>query len=469
MKKIIRINFIFFFITQLFSQKIIYNNDIFSMIDQTYFANDYRKILNNYSLIFSQSFYYNTNLPNLENINGISINKGFGAISSILFRYQNRIFKLSAEPQIIRNNNYPLNVPKKTGLFSVLNDVPINNLNIYPISNLKNLGIQINTMWFSGGYGNWNKWWGPGIHNSLVLTNNAEGFYHYFINTNGYKKITSKIKYSFEYMITEGIKNTNQLKYFLSAWFLNIKYNDVEYGLSRHVISGGNKDLDWILSDASKVLLTNKNLKYWDEVYDFYIAYKPKNSGLYAFIELGVPNRYFNGYDRFIYMDHAMGSNIGLRKLGIFGNQYIIVGFEYERLLQGAYYNTIPTPNWYDNIRYNYSSYNGRRWGSHAGSDSDDFLIYLGYNNKKISFLYGLNYERHGITYHFPPEVKLESRISFSFNVGSTTIDINYENEYFEHYGFVDNNRNVWDETYELGSIQRTQTLLFSIRHRFIY
>ena len=40
---------------------------------------------------------------------------------------------------------------------------------------------------------------------------------------------------------------------------------------------------------------------------------------------------------------------------------------------------------------------------------------------------------------------------------------IHYLISYFEHYGFVDVNRNVWLETYEPGSIQRTQTLLFSI------
>ena len=43
---------------------------------------------------------------------------------------------------------------------------------------------------------------------------------------------------------------------------------------------------------------------------------------------------------------------------------------------------------------------------------------------------------------------------------------IYYEDEYFEHYGFVDDNLNVWTETFEKGSIQRTKTLLFSIEYR---
>ena len=147
----------------------------------------------------------------------------------------------------------------------------------------------------------------------------------------------------------------------------------------------------------------------------------------------------------------------------------MLFGIEYTRLVQGIYYNILPTPNWYDNKKFNYSSYNGRRWAAHSGSDSDDFLVYIGYLNKKIGLIYGLNYERHGVTYHFPPEVKFESRIAVSYKHDNTKFYLNFENEYFEHYGFVDSNINVWDETFELGSIQRTKTLMFSIEHIFSF
>ena len=89
----------------------------------------------------------------------------------------------------------------------------------------------------------------------------------------------------------------------------------------------------------------------------------------------------------------------------------------------------------------------------------------MGYKDEQKSFIYGLNYERHGVTYHFPPEVKFESRINASYSSGNTTVHLVYENEYFEHYGFVDTNHNVWYETFEPGSLQRTQTLLISLEH----
>ena len=73
------------------------------------------------------------------------------------------------------------------------------------------------------------------------------------------------------------------------------------------------------------------------------------------------------------------------------------------------------------------------------------------------------------MTYHFPPEVKFESRINASYTLGNTQINLIYENEYFEHYGFIDVNRNVWDETFEPGSLQRTQTLFLSFQHSFSF
>ena len=103
--------------------------------------------------------------------------------------------------------------------------------------------------------------------------------------------------------------------------------------------------------------------------------------------------------------------------------------------------------------------------GAHSGSDSDDLLLYLGYIDNKIGFTYEINYERHGVTYHFPPEVKFENRVSATYYLKNIEISAIYENEYFEHYGFVDTNINVWDETFENGSIQRTKSLLFLIEY----
>jgi len=358
---------------------------------------------------------------------------------------------------------YEISIPHKENEFSVLNDVPMGAS--YQSNQFRNTGIQFRYNGVSAGLGNWDQWWGPGIHNSIVLSNNTEGFYHYYVGTAGYQPLMNNGSYNFKYMVSDEIQNRAGDDYYFSAWFLNIKYNILEFGMSRTVLSGGYRDLPWSFSDAVSVLIDNKNRKYWDTINEYYLLAHFPDSGLEVFLDIGFPNRSYAGKDPEVFSDHAMGSNLGLRKQGAFGSDKLLFGFEYTRLVQGIYYNVLPTPNWYDNIKYNYSSVKGRRWAAHSGADSDDFLVFMGYKDEYKSFIYGLNYERHGVTYHFPPEVKFESRINASYSSGNTTVHLVYENEYFEHYGFVDVNRNVWDETFEPGSLQRTHTLLISLQH----
>ena len=83
--------------------------------------------------------------------------------------------------------------------------------------------------------------------------------------------------------------------------------------------------------------------------------------------------------------------------------------------------------------------------------------------NENSSIIFGYNYERHGVTYHFPPEVKFEQRLLITKSINKFLIKIYYEAEVYENYAFLNSNNNVWTEIGEPGSIQRTKTLTFSI------
>jgi len=412
-----------------------------------------------FQLTLRQDYYFNSNLPNLENQNGLYFHKGSGFISGMLYELLWKNILFTVEPRILQSNKYNQNLPTKEKIFSVLNDIPINQ----NFNNFRNVGLSYTYRGLAIGFGNWDQWWGPRIHNSLVLSNNSEGFYHYFIGTDGFRKVRSDLMYQFKYFTSNALRNSNGVDYYLSSWFLNIKLKNIEFGTTRNIISGGNNDIEWNISDAAKVLFSNDKIKYWDQIYGNYILYNSL-SGLKIFFEWGYPNRSFSD-EFYTQNDHAKGSNLGIRKHGAFGYNEIVFGFEYTRLVQSAYYNLHPSPNWYDNIKYNYNSIKGRRWAAHSGSDSDDFLVFFGYINDKSSFIYGINYERHGVTFRFPPEVKFESKVSASYNYKNFKLFINYENEYFEHYGFVDSNKNVWEESFEKGSIQRTQTIFITIEH----
>ena len=187
-------------------------------------------IYSQYKIDFSykQSFYLNTNLPNLENHNGQYFPKGYGSFSSILIKFNLKNITLSIEPVIINQNEYEVGLPNKDKIFSVLNDVPQNNN--YKPPHFRNTGIKIHYQGIVIGLGNWDQWWGPGIHNSLVLSNNAEGFYNYFLGTNSYQPIVKDLSYKIKYMVSDAKQNQEGDNYFLSAWFLNLKYKVFEFG-----------------------------------------------------------------------------------------------------------------------------------------------------------------------------------------------------------------------------------------------
>ncbi len=56
--------------------------------------------------------------------------------------------------------------------------------NTYTKAFLGQSNIMLNVGPISGGISNENLWWGPGIQNALIITNNAPGFLHFSIHTN---------------------------------------------------------------------------------------------------------------------------------------------------------------------------------------------------------------------------------------------------------------------------------------------
>ena len=113
------------------------------------------------------------------------------------------------------------------------------------------IGLKLGPI--SVGYSNQNNWWGPGVRNSLVFTNNAAGFKHLYLSTN--KPIKSFIG-NFEFSAITGLLDTN--------W-----YQDPDLPLMRSIWKGGiaQKNLDQRKMDAitlnwSPIWLPNLFLGY---------------------------------------------------------------------------------------------------------------------------------------------------------------------------------------------------------------
>ena len=114
----------------------------------------------------------NSNLPNLENNNGLYIPKGYGSFKSFFIGYYGKYLTVTAEPSSFLYEQHKNALPDKLNIFSKLNDAQ-RGIHDYP-TNIRNIGFLFNFKKISIGYGNWNHWIGNGVHNSLIMSNNSE-------------------------------------------------------------------------------------------------------------------------------------------------------------------------------------------------------------------------------------------------------------------------------------------------------
>ena len=156
-------------------------------------------------------------------------------------------------------------------------------------------------------------------------------------------------------MVSDRMFNDFDNEYYLSILHFSLKLNLLEFGLNTSILSGGQDNIKWNQSDAINAVFNKQNAKYWDSFNVYYLLADFEASKLKLFIEIGFLNTSYINFDKNIYNDHAIGTNMGIRKYGAFGNSYTFFGIEYLRLAQGIYYDILPTPNWYDNVKYSYS------------------------------------------------------------------------------------------------------------------
>ena len=82
--------------------------------------------------------------------------------------------------------------------------------------------------------------------------------------------------------------------------------------------------------------------------------------------------------------DHSMATILGIRDYGVGNLKNGVWGFEWTNLMitYSSRHRITGPGTWYQRELYDYSSYKGRRWGSHSGSDSDD--TFWGMANAKL-------------------------------------------------------------------------------------
>ena len=395
--------------------------------------------LNKWNLKIRNEMFYNVGAPNLENMGNKFIGRGFGSFLGLNVSFSGKFIFFSLEPFYFLNQNKEIEDLNREGPFDYLNDVQNTKNSPFTISGFREVQFYFTYKKFGLGISNSNMWWGPGLHTSLNMSNNTTGFPHFLLGTLEEKRYKN-IGYNFKYIFSHLNKTNNNLYY--TSFVSTITFYTspiITIGLNRNILIPTFFENNNISKfNAATILFRTSNLlnnSY--QTLSAFIVFDFPSSRSKIFFELGSTDKWKNYTDFINYPDHGIGSIFGFRQYGPFKNKNFVMGFEYARLVQSSYWSKRPTIDWYSISSFNFSSYDDRRWAAHSGSDSDDLYIYFGFQSDEWSFIPSLNYERHGVLYTRPPEVKMEIRFDLRYNWKEYHFNIFYEHELLEHAGFV--------------------------------
>lgn len=409
-----------------------------------------------FQIKLTSEFYFNNGLPNQENMDVRYFGKGIGRFVSFRATYLGKYLSFVFEPYHLSGQNQTVDEISRTGPYVVLNDYRIIPSENFSKGGLRQAAAFIHWKGLGLGYGKLNNWWGEGQHTAIAMTNNTHAFNAYNLGTIKelrWKNIGVMGRYVFAKL--------NEFEDFRAIYYTSLTVGGTYYGktilslgLSRNYLSGGmDVGVQWKAKDAAQLVFEGlfveniEKLKYtvdghdpFDQTLEGFFSLTFPESKMKIFFEIGINDHRQNMVDLISQPDHAMATIIGFRKYGMFGYDNYYLGFEYLNLTKGKFWGQRATPNFYDRANYNHFSFEGRRWGAHSGSDSDDLLIEFGYLSSNASFIPRLNFERHGVIAHQPAEVKIELGFEVSFILRNMRWVLIYESENARHLGFPQDN-----------------------------
>ncbi|MBT3849165.1 MAG: hypothetical protein HOF58_08105 [Candidatus Marinimicrobia bacterium] len=441
-----------------------------------------------FSVTFRSEGYYNDNAPNQENMDVRYMSKGIASFNSVQMAFNSPYFSFMAEPYLMPNKFLSVDGINRGGAFSVLNDRPLAGSKKPESSGLRNILAFFHYKGLGFGWHEGNRWWGPGIHSSFQMTNNTQPLPAQIIGTIQEIRIGSfgfYGLYTFAHMNEEvGVLS----KYYTSlngqlSWYGPVI---ISAGFSRNYLTGGvlSAGYEWTEKDARNIVFegiftsdligaehTVGGHDVWDQTLSGYFSITLPKRDIKIYTEIAFNDNRMYYADFFSQPDHSMATVFGVRDYGIGNNKNWAWGFEWTNLMITYSSRHRPTGpgTWYNRGLYDYSSYYGRRWGAHSGTDSDDWYIYAGYLSDKLMVIPALNYERHGIVSHRPAEVKMEFRLDTRYKYKDIWFGIYYEKQFeaflgFPDYFYVDGQGNQIDASEgKLANTRRTNTIILSM------
>jgi len=125
--------------------------------------------------------YWNSGSPSGQNDGWVWQGKGFTSEAGLSFRASVPFIKLNVRPSVLTTQNKPFTQSGRTKQGIDLPD------RIYSASEtqfaLVNSSLFLEALNVAAGISNENRWWGPGVRNSIMLSNHAPGFDHVRVQT----------------------------------------------------------------------------------------------------------------------------------------------------------------------------------------------------------------------------------------------------------------------------------------------
>ena len=351
---------------------------------------------------------YNSNRPYGWNDGAMSYSKGyqFQVSGGVFAAWKN--FKLQLRPEYVQtaSGQYETN-----GYWGQVNSA-------YKKFWLGNSSLRFDLGKLSFSASTQNLWWGPGIYNSLLMSNNAEGFFHYSFNTNRpiknflgtwqFQIIWAKLTYD----SAQGFENTGLKRRIIndkSNRFLNSLALDYQPSFLKNISLGINRSVQSYY-DIQPTDYLNKNFpvigKFFGSTQGQYALDYPQDQLVSVYTKWMLPKSHAEIYyeyayndakqnfrDLFLDMSHSTAYILGFKKLFVYTDKkFLDFGVEVLKLAQTPSYLHRNAGNFYEHSQL-LEGYTNQNQIIGAGA---------GFGNNMQTVQIGLNegWEKLGVIFH---------------------------------------------------------------------
>jgi len=347
----------------------------------------------------------NTNQPYGGNDGAMSYSKGyqFQISSGVYAQFKN--IKLLLRPEYVQTASEQY----KTGSWGQVNPA-------YKKLLLGNSSLRFDLGKLSMGVSTQNLWWGPGIYNSLLMSNNAQGFFHYSINSN---RPIKNFLGTFQFQVISATLTQDSLQGFENNGLRrrNINKSDrvlsslaVDYQPSflKNISFGINRSLQ-SYKDRLPTDFVQKNIPVLgaffgstdiardtfpqDQTVSIYTKWMFPKSHAELYYQFAYNDAKANWRDFWLDMSHSTAYILGFKKLFILkGEKYLDLGLEVIKLGQTPSYLHRNAGNFYEHSQIS-EGYTNQNQILGAGS---------GYGNNMQTIQLSMNegWNKWGIIFH---------------------------------------------------------------------